>query len=69
MDVGYWTRQNEEWFVARRSLLEDAVHTGDTAALQLRTAQQWRKALRYEAKRTRKFHAEIEALAEAVICR
>ncbi|GJE99714.1 hypothetical protein PsYK624_159850 [Phanerochaete sordida] len=68
MDVGYWTRQNEEWFVTRRNLLEDAVRTGDTAALKLRTAQQWRKALRYEAKRSRNFHAEIEALAEAVIC-
>ena len=67
MNVGYWTRQNEEWFIARRGALEDAVRTGDTARMKLRTAQEWRKALRYEAIRSGQFHDKVEALACAAI--
>lgn len=67
MNVGYWTRQNEEWFVHRRDCIQEALRNDDPSKLELKTAQDWRKALKYELYKQRPFNAEIETLSAAVL--
>ena len=67
MNVGYWTRQNEEWFVHRRSRIRLAMREGDPHKLELKTAQEWRKSLRYEAKVQQDVLSQFETLSASVI--
>ncbi|GJF00665.1 hypothetical protein PsYK624_169610 [Phanerochaete sordida] len=60
MDVGYWTKMNEEWFVHRREQLQAAIREGSNEALTLRTATDWRRKLRYESKSQTAFLRVVE---------
>lgn len=67
MIFGYWTRMNEEWFVHRRDQLEQVIHENRKAQLDLRNAQAWRQALRYEWNRNRDFLGKIKLLSAAIL--
>ena len=55
MNVGYWTRQSEEWYVHRRDKLDKAAREGRIADLDLRNASVWRQGLRAEVSSQRVF--------------
>ena len=67
MNIGYWTRQNEEWFLHRRQEIREACTSGDTPKLKLRTGNAWRRSLRYEVDAQRVFVANLEALSASVL--
>ena len=57
MNIGYWSEQNEQWFVHRR----DNIRKGGDA-LKLRNAKQWRTALRYELPRSKAVREYVEEI-------
>ena len=56
MNAGYWTPQNEEWFCYRR----EEIRQGKA---DLRTADQWRRALKYDAPQCAGFQDFMDGLS------
>ena len=67
MSVGYWTRQNEDWYVRRRKRLEEAIRDGKPGDLNIRTSTAWRKALRFELSKQSVFLDVMEKESQAFL--
>jgi hypothetical protein len=67
VNVGYWTRQHEGWFISRRSRIREALRSGDDRKLELKSAFEWRKSLRYEFSRQKHFLSRVQKLSDAIL--
>ena len=67
MNIGHWTALHEDWFVKRREQFRQALLQRDASKLELKTAGEWRNALKNEQLKQRKFVSAMDRLSAQVL--